>query len=319
MTRESGFKQRVRARMASTGERYAAARAHLDQGPPTLHLTNGESAAMGLRAAGLDGAVGAWTDDLIDRPVRSGQRPPLELKALDYVLWFEADLYDQLLLVQLLDRLAGLRVSPERVTLISIGEYRGMAHFGGLGELAPEALAGLRPQGLPLQAENFALARAAWRAFTAGRPRRLPTIARAESRELRFQGEAFARLMQEYPSRVDGLSLTERRILQAVEEGAATRREVFAQVWRRERRPFLGDTTCFRILERLLAGAHPLLASRGEDDRLRLTPIGRKVLAGGADQVRLNGIDRWVGGVHLAAGEPDWRYDERLETVTEAG
>jgi hypothetical protein len=30
------------------------------------------------------------------------------------------------------------------------------------------------------------------------------------------------------------------------------------------------------------------------------------------------GIDRWVGGVHLGAGEPDWRYDERLETVTEA-
>src|SRR5207249_974954 len=136
MTWESGFKQRVRARMASTGERYAAARSHPDQGPPTLHLTNGESAAPVLPAAGRDGAVGAWTDDLIDRPVRSGQRPPLELKALDYVLWFEADLYDQLLLVQLLDRLAGLRVSPERVTLISIGEYRGMAHFGGLGELA---------------------------------------------------------------------------------------------------------------------------------------------------------------------------------------
>ena len=36
MTRQSGFKERVRARMSATGESYAAARAHLDRGRPTV-------------------------------------------------------------------------------------------------------------------------------------------------------------------------------------------------------------------------------------------------------------------------------------------
>ena len=60
----------------------------------------------------------------------------LAAKAADeLVLWFEADLYDQLQLVQVLGRLAGLGVDPGRVTLICIGEHLGIAHFGGLGEL----------------------------------------------------------------------------------------------------------------------------------------------------------------------------------------
>jgi hypothetical protein len=41
------------------------------------------------------------------------------------------------------------------------------------------------------------------------------------------------------------------------------------------------------------------------------------VLAGISDNVRLNGIDRWIGGVHLAGPEPGWRYDERLEALVE--
>jgi hypothetical protein len=32
---------------------------------------------------------------------------------------------------------------------------------------------------------------------------------------------------------------------------------------------------------------------------VRLTGSGERVLAGQADQITLNGIDRWIGGVHL--------------------
>jgi hypothetical protein len=39
------------------------------------------------------------------------------------------------------------------------------------------------------------------------------------------------------------------------------------------------------------------------------------VLAGGQDHVRLNGLDRWVGGVHLTDERRMFRYDERLETL----
>ncbi len=361
MTRDAAFKRRVRARMRKTGERYATARRRVDRGeraecrPPaaTLHVTNGDSAALGLRAAGLDGEVLAWRDALHEGPVPAGLTPA-ELRSVraayfereglgaaaelaasfatrdqlveahragDYVLWFEADLYDQLQLLQVVHRLAELAVDPPRVTLVSIGEYPGVAHFGGLGELAPDALARLRPDGRPLGADTIRLAVEAWQAFTAPEPTALPDMARRASTELRFLGEAIGRLMQEYPSRSDGLALTERRILLAIREGADTAGEVFRHTWRRERRPYLGDTLCFLIMRRLAAATQPLLAvethpplnfARASVD---LTTVGREVLAGHADHVRLNSVDRWIGGTHLTGTEPPWRYDERLETL----
>ena len=129
--------------------------------------------------------------------------------------------------------------------------------------------------------------------------------------------------MQEYPSRLDGLSLTERRTLRAVDHLPGTVRRVFREVTDRERRPYLGDLTFSAIVRRLAMAEHPLLALLGEPDQdfgergLRLTAAGREVLAGVADNVRLNGVDRWIGGVYLAGTEPAWRYDERLETLVE--
>jgi len=39
------------------------------------------------------------------------------------------------------------------------------------------------------------------------------------------------------------------------------------------------------------------------------------VLAGRADQIALNGIDRWIGGVHLTGRDGGWRWDDGTETV----
>jgi hypothetical protein len=39
-----------------------------------------------------------------------------------------------------------------------------------------------------------------------------------------------------------------------------------------------------------------------------LAPDGDRVLAGAADAIRLRGIDRWRGGVHLTPDRP-WRWD----------
>jgi hypothetical protein len=81
----------------------------------------------------------------------------------------------------------------------------------------------------------------------------------------------------------------------------------------REARPFLGDDWAFDRIERMAAAPTPLL----EDAvLLRLTDAGRDVLAGRADHVALNGIDRWIGGVHLSGSDVPWRWDEGTESVT---
>jgi len=344
--------------MARTGEAYATARARLDRGSAAganqrvLHVTNGDSVRGTLQESGLVGQVLAWRDVLNDGPVPGGLSPQnlrrvradhlarrykgeiaaieQELETRDrtldtyadgeYMLWFEADLHDQLQLVQVLDRLSRVGVDPARILLISVGEYRGIAHFMGLGQLHADQLAGLVDEAVQLSGEALALATAAWAALTAPAPTELATISRARSPELRFLGEAFARLQQEYPSRSDGLSLTERRILLAAQDGTATGSQVFRRLQNAELRPFLGDASFFNHVSELAGCAAPLLAI-GDPERppggrtVRLTAMGETLLAGQEDHVRLNGIDRWIGGVHLTGHSTAWRYDERLEAL----
>jgi hypothetical protein len=52
---------------------------------------------------------------------------------------------------------------------------------------------------------------------------------------------------------------------------------------------------------------------------LRPTAAGRRVLRGEADHVALNGIDRWIGEVHLHGEVARWRWDEGTESVVSAG
>ncbi|GAA4991650.1 hypothetical protein [Actinopolymorpha pittospori] len=340
----------ARAHLDSAG----AARPGADRTGQVLHLTNGDVTVGLLREAGLAEPILPWRDVLHDGPVPGGLTDA-ELRSVRaefiagsgwgsltavrdsfdardemlaahsdarLVLWFEADLYDQLQIIQVLDQLRRRGAEPARISLVSAGEFPGIAHFGGLGQLRPDDLLRLRTDEVVLTTDALDLAARAWAAFTAADPSGLAGVAGSSSPVLRYVAEAFGRLMQEYPARSDGLSLTQRRILLSVEDGANTPSEAFAEVGRRERRPYLGDTSCFAIIEGLASARRPLLTwlddaplpSRG----LRLTAAGREVLAGHSDHVAEGGIDRWIGGVHLTGSRPPWRYDERRERLVAA-
>jgi hypothetical protein len=165
------------------------------------------------------------------------------------------------------------------------------------------------------------LAGRAWAALRADHPGGLGAVAATASPELRFLGEAFDRLSREYPAARDGLSLTERRILAATAHGARTVGEVFARIGAREARPYLGDLFCFRIVAGLARAPTPLLAAEpstgavGAGTRVRLTAAGLRVLGGDADHMAQGGVDRWIGGVHLAGPDSPWRWDEGTESI----
>jgi hypothetical protein len=272
----------------------------------TLHVTNGDSTVASLKELGIDALP--WRDALHEGPVVPG-RSELRARAMggdvaefeardralsehqgDIVLWFEADLYDQLQIAEILSRLEG-----RDVALRQIGEHVGIAHFGGLGELSAEQLDAI-PE-VRLSAEAIAYGARAYEALAAPDPAGLLTL--GPSSELRFMAEALIRLAQEYPSTRGGLSLSERRLLASA---PGTRQELFARAWRKETRPFMGDSLAFRILDRLT----PLL----DDATARA-----RVLDGELDFVRKFGIDRWIGGVHLQGHEVPWRWDDARETL----
>ena len=68
----------------------------------------------------------------------------------------------------------------------------------------------------------------------------------------------------------------------------------------REDPPWLGDDSVFALAGDL----RPLVALAG--GRYALTPDGEAVLAGTATRPP---VDRWLGGVHLGPGQPDWAWD----------
>ena len=71
----------------------------------------------------------------------------------------------------------------------------------------------------------------------------------------------------------------------------------------------MGDTIAFDRLD----GLAGLVGDNGE---LALTDDGRSVLAGDADRVALIGFERWLGGVHLRAGDELWRWDAERNAPT---
>jgi hypothetical protein len=110
----------------------------------------------------------------------------------------------------------------------------------------------------------------------------------------------FARLLEELPDSRTGLTRLERQILEALEPGPLTPDELFTTATASEHPPWVGDAPLLALADDLA----PLVArSKG---RYQLTATGAEVLAGATTRPR---TDRWLGGVHLGPGHPDWAFN----------
>jgi hypothetical protein len=238
----------------------------------------------------------------------------------EVVFWFEQDLFDQLILIRHLHWLSTIQRGQTRFSLICIGAFPGIEDFVGLGQLSPEQLQTLMPQRRPITSAQVHAGRRAWDLFREPDPERLQGWLHDGVPSLPFLAGALRRHFEDYPATRDGLARTERQMLLSIAEGQDTFGGMFRAGQVMEERVYMGDATFWAILKGLAIGAHPLvqLEARASamdrpqvplmDIRVSLTGAGSDVLDGRADHVELNGIDRWMGGVHLT---PDqcWRSD----------
>jgi hypothetical protein len=292
----------------------------------TLHITNGDSAGDTLRTF-LPEPVKITCDVLHDGPIVPAPAW-LAAAAAEYdevVFWFEHDLFDQLLLIRALDALH----DQENVSLICIDRFPGVAPFYGLGQLDAAQLASLTDTRAPVTPDQYALAQHAWAAFGAADPRELAQVAHLTTSSKRaravlpFLGDALTRFLAEYPSVAHGLSRSEELALSALCERPSTAGELFRTVQSRETSPFMGDWGFYDILRRLDSAGTPLLSIHDLTDdvdirslNVTITEAGRDVIEGREDGVALNGIDRWLGGVHLIGQDRSpWRWDGWRETL----
>ncbi|HEX6994711.1 MAG TPA: hypothetical protein VF339_11270 [Gammaproteobacteria bacterium] len=242
------------------------------------------------------------------------------------VIWSELDCYDQLVLVRLLGHYARHR-RPPRLELINVGTFPGTTRFVGLGQLPPEALRMLWATRTPASPAQLKLGIDAWRALASADPRPLAALMRTGTPALPLLAPALHRHLRELPSVENGLSFTEAMVLGLLAEREQSLERIFvllnAVV---DPLPGQGDLEVLRrVLTMEHASGHVFTRRPGVDragrarppwtDVLAITELGRAVLEGHVDFGSLKPPARWVGGVEVGPGKPDWRWDERRKDV----
>lgn len=247
----------------------------------------------------------------------------------EVVLWFEHDIFDQIILISLLERFARQRARIAKLTLICIDSYPGVERFFGLARLAPEALSDLHARRVEVTDRQFDLASRAWAAYRAAEPAAIETMLTEDTTALPFLANALLRHLEDFPSLRDGLARTERQALLSVTDGPQTAEQVFGANQAMEEARWCGDTMFWGWLRRLAGGHMPALKIQGPENwfmeralaaetTVSLTRAGSAIMSGAADWVKLGGIDRWLGGVHLQGKQAAWRWNEASRCLVAA-
>jgi hypothetical protein len=247
----------------------------------------------------------------------------------EVVLWFEHDLFCQVHLLYLLDWFSQRELGNTTLSLICVGVFPGKDNFRGLGELNAEQLATLFPARQKLTSPQLRLASSAWQAYCSSNPKDIENILQADTSPLPFLRAALEAHLRRFPSTWNGLGRIENRALQLIDQGRHGFTDLFRHFGDAEPIYGFGDAQfCLALLR--VAGARKSLltiennANQRIDEQgqkaltpervrhtgLELSEFGRSVLKGETDFVMLNGIDIWLGGVHLHDPNNLWRWHE---------
>jgi hypothetical protein len=254
----------------------------------------------------------------------------------EVVLWFEHDLFCQLHLIYLLNWFSQRALGTTKLSLICIGAFPGKENFRGLGELNHEELASLFWARQQVTDKQMALAVSAWKAYCSSDPSKVESILKTDTSRLTFLKPALQAHLRRFPSTKNGLGLIENRALELIDEGLHGFIDLFRRFGEAESVYGLGDAQFWLALQRLSTAQKPLLAIvngnnySGENSensqqmltveivskaRLKLTLLGRSVLNAETDFITLNGIDLWLGGVHLHEKNKVWRWNQEAASL----
>jgi hypothetical protein len=346
--------------MSGMRERIAHDAAAPDAGVTTLHVRCGSDIRTRLAEAGFVGDFLEYSDALcqgpiIDDPAWIDQRAKFlaraygpgvgrtrqeiaeglvhaeaELQAATsrydrVVLWFEHDGYDQINLSRCLAQFA--ETPPRQLEMVTLDHYPGAMRFIGLGQLPPEALRLLWGARQNVTAQQAQAGRTAWTLVRQADPTLLAAAVAAGFLELPYLARALRRHCQELPWLGNGLSLTQRLILEVLAEQPRTIGQVFRDLMlERDPLPFLTDLILGDFVKAMKRVREPVFTGMfdGDDrrwfrERLTITLLGRAVLSGEVDWLSLSPPERWVGGVCIRTDHPCWRWNERRGMTERTG
>lgn len=244
------------------------------------------------------------------------------------IMWFEHDLFCQINLIYLLDWFSKQSIGKTRLSLICIGEFPGKENFRGLGELSGEQLASLFDRRHEVTEAELRLAARAWAAYCSTDPEEITRLLEEDTSAMPFLRNTLRLHVERFPSLKNGLGRIENQALQMISNGAIGFKSLFSRFGEAEPVYGIGDSQFWCALKRLgqardplitisglSAGERALQSSRFHEACFELTAVGRAVLAGERDFVDINGIDLWLGGLHLA-DDCAWRWDQHKGRLT---
>jgi hypothetical protein len=328
-----------------------------------LSITSTQANAQAIRDAGLSGDIIACEDVLYEGPLQLGLSPEkMATKRADYfaacgmegakalseryaqrlqqlaqydqhhqlVLWFSQNLYNQLLLVQLLHWIEGQDTGLLEISLASPDQLPASRNIQSFDVLNSDQVESLYKRRLEISINQLDVAKHVWEAICNHDPRDLALFSKPDMASLPFLPLAVERLLQQFPAKANGLSRSERQILEILTTNESDPSKVFMRVQRKEEYPFMNHVMFWLTVSRLIQADHPAikLEERYCEERVEpgitrevstshilLTETGRKILRNEQDWIQLNGIDRWVGGVHLNSGNI-WRWDNSRHVIS---
>ena len=296
-----------------------------------LHITNGAYAASQIHTYDGGSRVMEWGDVLHEGPTPDGlsfqemnrtralflssqgcdeyetilrqmeEREAALTASSQFTLWFEEDLFDQLQLLQILDWFSSRRKAQIALVWIPQG-------------VCAEDLGAFYAARRTVRDSMLEAASDGWKAFCQPTPKPLLRFIKTGASTIPHLRNALVRHLQEYPSKKNGLSRTERQILEALAAGPATPLQVFAASQSKEESVYMGDTTFWLYMQRL-SGLLDGFTLGEPKHPVSITPMGFEVLAGRQDWIENAGIDRWLGGVHLHGATAAWRWDDVTRSV----
>ena len=253
------------------------------------------------------------------------------LRSQELVLWFEADFFCQMNLIGLLRWLASQEHLPSAMRLIYAETFPGKPDFRGLGELNETQLKSLYSTRVPVEENLLRQAERFWSAYCSPDPSNLLKL--KSDLTPAWMRRTLELHLRRFPSFETGLNAVEEQTLRLLLDGPLKIADLFQRIGNCQatRAYGMGDLQYWGYLATMKRLERPLISIDGPPslpgydetvtrsvlDRwtAEIADFGREVLSGASDSVHENGIDAWLGGLHLSGKHSIWRWRETDQTL----
>ncbi len=237
----------------------------------------------------------------------------------DIVVWAGLGLPDQLLLAWVIFLFDRLSVDLSKLRVVQFERLPPRHRVLSMGELAPESIRNYCPEPRQLDLQDVEELRRTWRVYRSDDPTALSKYVTGGS-PMPILHRALSQLLYRYPDVRSGVGVWDERLLHYTLEKGPAAALVIANTFGITVSPdCVGDQYLFRRLIGMgnVALTSPLISVTGSTRimrgcEVRLTAFGQNVLSGKVNNVHENGIDDWIGGVHLQNHSVTFRDGDHL-------